>query len=430
MKKILFSIFIILSFSTTYAQKISTKDILTTALTDERLQYNQQLATYAQGLKFHVPLVKQIEARIGFNGSALSDTLYGYLRNEDYYGLQIGLNSLREIKQQKRVKIAQISVYQSQNRVFQQQALVERYQSLVAVRFIQNAIAERQKLDTLLGKKHEILRVMMERNVDFKVKDVMDTEGDKNTVQLALLDLENDRRFHQSKLQQFIQNKTVTELDLSDFITVEKIAQVVESQRNTPFQFPAIDYKNAQTQYSGSKLDYINSQNRQIFSMARIGFENPLYLELQPPKRFNTLNNFSLRVGLNVPLIGNNNFKRSESLLELKEAQNDADWVRQQNQKSVDIQYLKLENLLKQHRFYKEKTEQNLVKKMLKNDKLLAQITPLELVDMQLTQQKLEIRTLEIVQEITTEYVKLLELTGLISTTPLKNYLSQGLEGF
>jgi hypothetical protein len=430
MKKIFLSILTIYSLSATYAQKISTKDILASAITDERLHYNQQLATYAQGLKFHVPLVKQIEARIGFNGSALSDTLYGYLRNEDYYGLQIGLNSFREIKQQKLVKQAQISVYQSQNRVFQQQALVERYQSLVAVRFIQNAITERQKLDTLLSKKHEILRVMMERGVDFKVKDVMDTEGDKNTVQLALLDLENDRRFHQSKLQQFIQNKTFAELDFSDFITVEKIAQVVESQRNTPSQFPMMDYKSAQTQYAGSKLDYVNSQNRQIFSMARIGFENPLYLELQPPKRFNTLNNFSLRVGLNVPLVGNNNFKRSESLLGLKEAQNDADWIRQQNQKALDIQYLKLENLLKQHRFYKEKTEQNLVKKMLKNDKLLAQITPLELVDMQLTQQKLEIRTLEIVQEITTEYVKLLELTGLISGVPLKNYLSQNLERF
>jgi hypothetical protein len=430
MKKIALLILTIHSLSTTYAQKISTKDILATALTDERLQYNQQLAIFAQGLKFHVPLVKQIEARIGFNGSALEDTLYGYLRNEDYYGLQIGLNNFREIKQQKLVKVAQIGVYQSQNRVFQQQALVERYQSLVTVRFIQNAIAERQKLDTLLSKKHEILRVMMEQNVDFKVKDVMDTEGDKNSLQLALLDLENNRRFHQSKLQQFIQNKTFTEFDLSDFITVEKIAQVVENQINTPSQFPVMDYKNAQTQYAVSRLDYVNSQNRQVFSMARIGFENPLYLELQPPRRFNTLNNFSLRVGLNVPLIGNNNFKRSESLLELKQAQNDADWVRQQNQKSIDIQYLKLTNLLKQHRFYKDKTEQNLVKKMLKNDKLLAQITPLELVDMQLTQQKLEIRTLEIVQEITSEYVKLLELTGILSALPLKNYLSQSLDSF
>ena len=430
MKKTTLLYFLILSFSSLYAQKIQTKDILATALTDERLQYNQQLATFAQGLKFHIPFVKQIEARIGFNGSALKDTLYGYIRNEDFYGVQVGLNSFREIKQQKLLKQAQIGVYQSENRVFQQQALMERYQSLAAVRFTQLAIAERQKLDTLLSKKHEILRVMMEHSLDFKVKDVMDTEGDKNTVQLALLDLENDKRFHQSKLQQFFKDKIFSELDVSDFIAVEKIAEVVDNQKIIPSQLPTLDYKKARTQFATAQLAYINAQNRQIFNMARVGFENPLYLEEQPIKKFNTLNNFSVRLGFTVPLIGNNNFKRSKALLEQREAQNDADWVRQQNQKSIDIQYLKLENLLKQHRFYKEKTEQNLIKKMLSNQTLLAQITPLELVDLQLTQQKLTVRTLEIVQDITAEYLKLLDLTGAVSAQPLKNYLSQALELF
>jgi hypothetical protein len=430
MKYTLLSILTTLSLSTLYTQNITTKDILATALTDERLQYNQQLVPFAQGLTFHVPLVKQIEARIGFNGSALGDSLYGYIRNEDTYGVQIGFNSYREIKQQKVLKQAQIGLFKSENRVFQQQALMERYQSLVAVRFIQTALSERQKLDTLIRKKHDILRVMMEQGLDIKVKDVMDTEGDKNGVQLALLDLENEKRFQQSKIQQFLTLKTTTDLDFRDFITLEKIAEVVDNQKLIPSQYPSIAYKETKTQLASAQLDYINTQNRQILNSARIGYDNPLYLEEQPPKKFNTLNNFSFRLGLTVPLVGNNNFKRSQAILDQRQAQNEADWARLQNQKALDIQYQKLENLLKQHRFYKATTSQNLIQKMLANDKLLAQLTPLELVDLQITQQKLQVRTLEIAQDITSEYLKLLGLTGALSALPLKNYLSNGLEGF
>ena len=430
MKKIILLILTTLLLSSLYAQKISSKDVLATALSDEELQYNQQLATFAQGLKFYIPIVKQIEARIGFNGSALGDTLYGYIRNEDTYGIQIGFNSFKEIKQQKVLKINQIGVYQSENRVLEQQALMARYQILVAVRFTQEALITRQKLDTLLSKKHEILRGMMERGLDIKVKDVMDTEGDQNAVQLNLFGLENDKRFHQSQLQQFLENKMLSELDFDNFITIEKISEIVDNQKLILSQFPSIDFKIARTQLATAELDYVNSQNRQIFNNARIGYDNPLYLEEQKPKKFNTLNNFSLRFGFTVPLLGNSNFKRSEALLKQRIAQNEVDLLRQQNKQNVDIQYLKLENLLKRYRYFKEKIENNLIKKMLANEKLLAQMTPLELVDMQLTQQKLEVRYLDIGQEMTSEYIKLLELTGALSAKPLKNYLSESLEEF
>lgn len=430
MKKISLLIFTTLSLSNIYAQKIQPKVILSTAVNDEKWQSNRQLADYAQGLKFHIPFVKQVEARLGFNGNALGDTIYGYIRNEDFYGVQVGFNGYKEIKQQKNLKQAQINVYQSENRLLEQEALKERYETLVSLRFTDLSLQERQKLDSLLSKKHDILRVMMERGIDIKVKDVIDTEGDKNTLQLNILDLGNNKRFHESKLQQFLDLKSDVELDWTDFISIEKIAQIIDNQKVIPSQFPNIDYRNARTQYALADVEYVNAQNRQILNMARVGFENPLYLDEQRPKKFNTFNNFSVRIGLTVPLLGNNNFKRSEALLKQRAAQNEAQWTRLQNHQSIDIQYLKLENLLKQCRFYQDKINQNLIVKMLANENLLAQVTPLELVDMQLTQQKLQVRFVEIVEEITSEYLKLMDLTGALSTKPLKNYLTNLMEGF
>lgn len=428
MIKAFFILLITCSLSISYAQKITTKTVLSSALKDERLKGNQQLTTLAQGLRFNVPLIKEVQLRLGINGSVLDDTIYGYVRNEDVYGLQLSTNSFREIRQQKLFKQAQVNVYQSENRLLVQQALMERYQSLVAYIFAQKTQKERLKLDSLLTKKHAILRQMMESGLDVKVKEVMDTEGDKNAVQQSLLSLENDLYLHQNKLKKYATDQAIEAIDDGDLITITQLTEVINTQKILPANHPLFNNRDAKTQLATADLNYVNAQNRQIFNMLRVGYDYPLYLER--PKRFNTVNNFSVRVGLNLPIVGNNNFKQSRAILEQKEAQVEADVIRQQNMQSIDFQYVKIENLLKSYKLCQQQMEQSLIKKMLTNDKLTIQMTPLEIVELQLTQQKMAVRVVELAHDITSDYVKFLELTGAMSAEPLKNYLSASLEVF
>jgi hypothetical protein len=411
------------SLSTSYAQKVTTKTVLSSALKDERLKSNQQLTTLAQGLKFHLPIIKEVQLRLGINGNVSDDTIYGYIRNEDNYGLQLSTNSFREIRQQKLFKQAQVNVYQSENRVLIQQALMERYQSLVAYIFAQKTQKERLKLDSLLTKKHAILRQMMESGLDVKVKEVMDTEGDKNAVQQSLLSLENDLYLSQSKLKTF-----APAIDDADLISITQLTEVINTQKFLPSNHPLFNNREAKTQLATADLNFINAQNRQIFNMLRLGYNSPLYLER--PKKFNIENNFSVRVGLNLPIVGNNNFKRSRALLEERETKIEADVIRQQNTQSIDFQYVRIENLLKSYKLCQQQIEQSLIKKMLKNEKLALQMTPLEIVELQLTQQKMAVRAVELAHEITADYVKFLEFTGAMSAVPLKNYLSASLDSF
>jgi hypothetical protein len=58
MKKTFYILLITCSLSISYAQKVTTKAVLSSALKDERLKSNQQLTTLAQGLKFHLPIIK------------------------------------------------------------------------------------------------------------------------------------------------------------------------------------------------------------------------------------------------------------------------------------------------------------------------------------------------------------------------------------
>jgi hypothetical protein len=428
MKNIILIICINISFTNIYAQKINPKDILSTFSNDPRLQYNNDLAGFAKGLRYHVPIFKQIEARLGINGSTLGDTLYGGIRNEDLYGLNISTNSFREIRLQKMVKQAQIEAINSENRIIEQQALLQRYQALADIHFNLKLFVEKKILDSLVAKKHTILRTMIEQNQDVKVKDVMDTEGDKNTLQLAILDLMSKRKIEEEKLKILTQNiDNQNNIDFTNFISITKIKDIINTV-STNNQHPSIEYYKAQTALSNAQFEYISAQNRQIFNSLRLGYQDPVYLET--PKRINPFNNFTVRVGLVVPLPGNNNYKRSDALLELRETQNDAKLAQTINQRNSDFQYIKLNQLQEQYNQTQAIISQSLLPKLLANEKLMAQMTPLEIADLTIAIQKNKVKLSEIEQEITAEYIKLLDYKGVLSTRPLKNYLSNDLEEF
>jgi hypothetical protein len=429
MKKAYLILFSIVFTANLNAQKLKTKDILSSLVQDERLQYGQQISQFAKGLKYDMPIIKKVEARFGINGNANGDTIYGNIRNEDFYGLVLSTNSLREIKKQKDYKTAQVNALESETRVTLQQALFDRYLTLVTLNFTQDLVAKRQSLTILLDKKHAVLSDMLDKGLDIRIKDVLDTENDKNTVQLAVSDLENTVQLQSNKIKQYLLSDALPSLDYSDFIVISKISEVINAQKMTQSLNPIIDYRNAQNKLAAANFEVEMAQNRQIFSFVQVAYQNPI-LELETPNKQKSVNNFSVRFGLTVPIPGNNNFKKSETALQLRDAQNDYQLTIKTNQKAIDIQYVKVENLLKQYQICTDRIEQSLIKKMLKNDKLLAQITPLEILELQITQHKLELRAIEIAQEITSEYIRFLDLTGALSAKPYKNYLSSDLEGF
>ncbi len=420
-----FILYINTILSTIYAQNISTTIILASANDDRRVQQNLQITDFTKALNYTLPYLKKVEGRIGINGSALRDTIFGGLRNEDYYGISISPNSLLERKRQFALKAAQVGVYAAENRVLLQQALSERYQLLATIYFGKKLLVERGKLIPILQKKHETVRAMIEQGVDIKVKDVMDTENDRNYLALALMDIENNLALELKKMQQYIEN---TNIDFSTIIDVVTIAEtVMKLKASNLIENPLLHYKKIQQDFAAAKYNIEDAQNRQIFEFAQIGYQNPIAVEALP-KRINISNNFSLRFGVQLPISGNSNKKRAEALLQQREAENSFSTTALLNQRSIELQYIKVENLIKQHRACTEKAEQSLFKKLLTNQKLMAQITVLEVLEIQLSQQKLEIRCTEIAQDLMNAYIQLLDLTGAMSARPLKNYLSMGLE--
>lgn len=404
------------------AQVRSTSDVLATAGQDTRRQQNLALQNTAQGLKMHDPLLRQIALRLGINGSALGDTIYGYLRNEDTYQLQVAFNSLQERRRQRQVKTAEVAALGAEGLFLQQEALIDRYEALAGYLFLEPHLAACLRLDSLLEKEHQILREMLASGVlDVKIAKVVNVEEDLNRNRLTLQDLDNTLALHKNRLQQYA--GAFTDIDRSGLITLSEIrARAAMLKTTAPDQQPLFVLKDAEVALEQANLQYINAQNKQIFNNISVGYQNPLYLDR--PNRFNTFNNFNLRAGFTVPLPANNRYKKSKAVLDLRDAQHDAAWAREATRKDLEQQWLRLDNLFRAYDTAQDRIDNSLIRKMLDNRELRAQITPLDIVELEIAQQKLLVSQAALLADIAEEYVLLLELAGVVGDG--RNYLAQG----
>jgi hypothetical protein len=407
-----------------FAQVIKIADVLATAETETRIQQNQSLLNTAQGLKMHDPLLREVGVRLGTNGSAQGDTIYGYLRNEDTYQLQVGFNSLRERRRQRQIKTARVGVISAEGRLLRQEALVERYEALAGYLFVEPRRAACRRLDSLLEKEHLILREMLTSGVlDVKVTKVLDVEEDLNRNRLSLQELDNALRLHKNRLQQYTGN--FSDIDRSDLVTLTDIRANVAALKMAPSaNNPLFDAKDADVELEKANLSYISSQNRQVFNNFAIGYQRPLYLER--PKRFNTLNNFYIRATFNLPLPANNRYKKADAMLDLQEARNEAGWTREETLGDLEQQFVRLDNLFREYDVARERLDNSLIRKMLDNPTLRTQITPLEIIELEIAQQKLRVSQAGLLSDIAAEYVRLLELSGAAADGSGRNYLGAG----
>jgi hypothetical protein len=100
------------------------------------------------------------------------------------------------------------------------------------------------------------------------------------------------------------------------------------------------------------------------------------------------------------------------------------------NQQSIKYQIKNIENLVKKYRIYADKSENSLIKNLLDNAKLVAEMNATELLDLKLAQQKTEVELIKIEYDIMNAYIQLLNSTNLLGKTPFKNYLSNGFDVF
>lgn len=424
-KNLLYFLIFILFSLRCYAQKLSMDEVLRSITADEKIINNNTLKTFAQGLNYKLPFMRKIDVRFGINGNLTADSLDGGLRNEDYYAINLATNNWKEMKLQRAIQPAQVNVYAVENQVFLHQALVERYQSLANIYFSKQLYEKKSELLEILSSKTEILKITLNQGENIRIKDIVDIENDRNSITKSLFEYQNIAAYNQQKIKSFMQEKDFETIDFQNFITIDDIEKNLATlQLGNAASHPNILLRQAQRDLSNAEFKYENARDRQIFNFLQIGYDNYAY---QPDalKRYNPQNNFTIRVGLMYPLPSNNNLKRSQAALQLREDEQAINLTEKLQQRAADNQVVKIESLIKNYRLIEKNIAESLVQKLLNNETLLQQISSLEVIEMKISVYKLKLQNFELFSEICTEYLRYLDLSGNISKYQDRNFLAR-----
>jgi hypothetical protein len=393
--------------------KTTMNSILATAKTDAKLSYNQQMPQFINQLNYKLPMIRKLEFKVGTEDFDLTS---------QQYGISISPNTLGQMRRQEEMKATEIRVSEAENNVYIHQALVERYQALVDVNYATVLSQKEKVLETLLTQKNTTLKSMIQRGVEVRIKDIADTENDRYAVQLALLQLETNIAASYEKLRQFVGTSSEILVNFDNMMHVNDMEKIINTIKTyQTIQTPEMSLAKTETQAKRAALSLENASNKEILSTIQV---------VDAPRAKDFFNNFGVRFTLSVPLTGNTRLKRNELTIDLKKAENKENILRLNNQKEVQYQIVKIENLIKKYRIYADKSENSLIKSLLNNARLTAEMSATELLDLKLTQQKTEVELAKIEYDITNEYIALLSSTNLLGSTPLKNYLSCGLDVF
>jgi hypothetical protein len=418
--------FICLLILSAWSVGLSQENNLSTFIASSRKEKTiaemENITAAIESSKFHVPILKEVQLRLGINGSALNDTIYGYLRNEDVYGLQIATNSLKEIKAQKNYKSALAKVSRFNTATTQHSVIAEKYN--LATQLI-NLNRTKEILDSLLKlyeQKKNAQTSAIKSFENIKLNDVIDTDDNILKLQFKLQKLSEDIHAVNAKTKD--QNGTSLAIEPTQLISNSELLQVVENISLPQTVHPSILEKEADVFIAKTELALAEADNRQIFNMFRMGYDYPLYLVR--PKNFNTFNNFSVRLGLNVPLTGNNNFKQSKSKINIIEAEVEKNQLNDKLSKERLEVISKIKTMYNHMERYDQTLQKSLTYSLLNDTRYASTLSKIDHLDLLINKHKYRLERVEIENNLWISYVKLLEISAVISQEPLKNYLFNG----
>lgn len=393
--------------------KISVKDILTSVQKERRVTTSSQSLDFLNKLDYRIPILKDLGLKYG------TDDLTNSRRQ---YSASFGFNNFKMIKEQQAIKSAQSSVYQSKRDLVLSQVVQERYMNIVDVHFTETILSQQRTLDTFLNQKNTVLKTSLQKGIPIKVKDLVETEDDIRSLQVAAAEMDNIRLLSYQRIKEYMGVQSPFTLVSNSFVTVAKLEEVLNGiKANRNYQTAELKMSQSRMNLSQAELRLEEASFKQFFDGFQLIYEHKNKTEL-------STQDFSFRVGFNIPLKGNLRPKQNELLLDIKEAESEYQMTFYETDRETKTQILRIENLLKQYRLCLESLNKSLSNSLLSNPSVMATLSPSDIIDLKIIQQKKNIELVKSEFELVKEYIKLLDITGDLTYSPYRNFLSNSLE--
>ena len=408
----IFSLAFLMSWTVVQAQ-INSTTVLASAKSDGIFLLENQLKTSLEDRPQELPFVDKLEFRTEFNE-------FDIRRQE--YAIRMSHHSIAQREEQKKLYNATLQIADSETKLRLFSALEDRYALLVAAKFAKSFCELSSGLILILEDQKTVVENQLQLGLNDDLSRLIDMEEELQDEALSVLELEQLKTKTNRKIESWLQ-QPATEIDWSNFISVEKVkAQITAIDESSIAFHPSIIRGEMRTNLSQQEAQLERAQKKSLLNFLQVRYgDNP---------RDQLKERFSIGAGIQIPTKTAATLKIKELEMEALESATEVKRDKLELQSEQTAIKNELEFLFEKWDLMKSQLntyQQNYAPEMLLQKGIVKPSVLLKTKERILKKQFL-IQKTEL--DIYERYIELLATSGKMMETPLKNYLSEGLEEF
>ncbi len=354
----------------------------------------------------------------------------GFARHK--YSLRFSPFSIREWKARKNVALSELKYNETKSSMLLNRALRSRYNLIIDHLYQTQKLSFVKELHTLF---QDRINVLAEKSaqLDFDFNDLMEAEEDFTKTKDELIETEFKIKSLERKIEQYISAGDSLHFDSAGLIEVETLKKEINSNlfvldtNNLYLTTQRLDLEN-----SHKKLDLEKAETNKLFNFLELSYDHgemeDQIQDRREGKAYDLNRSLSFQLGFNIPFVNQDKLSINRRQLNyLAEKGRYEDLKSELNQEIRNLQE-EIRRDLKRIELLEMREKELNSEGSLKTYLQVEGIDPLILLRTREASIKSNMRKSEARFEIYKSYIKLMDITGKLSETPLKNYLSDNFE--
>ena len=391
--------------SLTTTQLLSDKPIIPgSTLLQSNLQF---LKETKQGM----PVIRGMEIRSETDEADLS-------RQEYMFRMSFNNKDVRTV-QDNLVK-NNVRFYELKSQLIEEAALIDRYELIVDWYYVDEELSYLQEKKILYEDEKTIYQKMLANSLELDINNLLKVnesiqELDRNVLQLNLR-------------KEYLMGQLLPDLDLSagyglnnrGWISLQTMEMVLNGVKDLPFNNLAQAIQEVELGMERLQFDMEEAESNQVLDFIQLKYAGRNNLEFK--------NELSFGIGFNLPTKSTSRIKLNEAKLDIFDEELKQEILEANFKEKMEDYYAGFNALLKEHQLIQQQVSNNELEKTFEKYSKAGAVHPLTLLRIKesLLRNKRDLQKIE--EEACMLFLKILGDKGLLSQSPVINYLSDGLE--
>ena len=383
---------------------------LSNADKEEFVSFQRQKLYYFNSLSYDLPFIEKLEFR--------TETNDFNLRNQEYL-IRVTPNSFKNIKAQKQYQQSIQYMTEMELETALNTALKERYDLMVNFIYLKEILEVKNKQNKLLNDKVILLKRSVAL-INFDVIELIEATHEAHENLRDIKELENSIFTVERTIQRMQKSDKPISVKMELLPSIKDLKSIIAAiDPNIQMKHPSLEVHSAQLY--NNMLEHEMESSKSKFSIgyvqAKYGYDsNESFREV-----------FSLGIGFDVPLKRSSSTELNNLKIDILETQSQfKSLIFNLNKKAFALRQ-KLNNQIENYELIALQLEQGQAEFVLKEYQKIAETSPHALLKLRENTLKLELLLYESQYQIMLTYINYLDIIGLLSEKPLKNYLSNNL---